>query len=70
LLGDCEEVGLKVKEEEIKYNRMLLYRDQNSEQNHDVKVVNIYFGNMAIFKYLETRSTGQNLIHLEIKSRF
>jgi hypothetical protein len=70
LIDACEEVHLKVNEEKIKYRHMLMYRDQNSEQNQTIKLANIYFENVPIFRYLGKRLTDQNLIHLEIKSRF
>jgi hypothetical protein len=46
---------------------MLLSRHQNSGQNHDIKIANIFFRNVAQFKYLETTVTNPNLYHEEIK---
>jgi hypothetical protein len=39
------------------------------DKNHNAKIVNRAFGNVAKFKYLGTAVTSQNLIHEEIKSR-
>jgi hypothetical protein len=49
---------------------MLLSRHQNTGQNHDIKMANRRFENVAQFKYLGTTITNQNLIHEEIKRRF
>jgi hypothetical protein len=46
---------------------MLLSRHQNAGQNHDVKVGNRCFENVAQFRYLGTTITDQNLIQEEIK---
>jgi hypothetical protein len=62
-----KEVGLEVNAEKTKY--MLLYRQQNAEQNHDIKVANKYFENVAQFKHLGTTVTNQNFIQEEIKRR-
>jgi hypothetical protein len=48
---------------------MLLFRHQNSRQNHDIKIGNRWFGTVAQFKYLGTTVTSQNLIQEEIKRR-
>jgi hypothetical protein len=44
-----KEVGLQVNTEKTKY--MLLSRDQNAGQNHDIKIANKLFQNVAQFKY-------------------
>jgi hypothetical protein len=59
-------VGLRVNTEEIKY--MLLFHHQNAGQNHDIKIGNRCFENVAQFRYLRTTITNQNLIQEEIKS--
>jgi hypothetical protein len=41
---------------------MLLSRHQNSRKNHDMKIANSLFENMAQFKCLETTVTNNNLI--------
>jgi hypothetical protein len=48
---------------------MLLSRDQNSGQNHDIKIANRFFENVAQFKYLGMTVTNQNLIQEKIKRR-
>jgi hypothetical protein len=48
---------------------MLLSRQQNAGQNHDIKTANRSFENVAQFKYLGTTITNQNLIQGEIKWR-
>jgi hypothetical protein len=47
----------------------LLSRHQNAGQNHDLKIANRVFENIAQFKYLGTTVTNQNLIQKEIKRR-
>jgi hypothetical protein len=44
-------------------------RDQNAEQNHNRKIANRCFENVAHFKHLGTRVTNKNLIEEEIKRR-
>jgi hypothetical protein len=48
---------------------MLVSRDQNADQNWDIKIGNRSFENVSQFKYLGTTVTNQNLIQEEIKSR-
>jgi hypothetical protein len=48
---------------------MLLSRHQNAGQNHDTKIANICFENVAQFRYLGTTITNQNLIQEKIKRR-
>jgi hypothetical protein len=48
---------------------MYKYIVQNVGQNHDIKVGNRCFDNVAQFKYLGTTITNQNLIEEEIKRR-
>jgi hypothetical protein len=49
---------------------MLMTRHQNAGQNHNIKIANRSFENMAQFKYLGTTVTNQNLIQEEIKAVF
>jgi ribosomal protein S2 len=67
LMNASKEIGLGVNTQKNKY--MLLSRHQNAEQNHDIKIGNRCFGNMAQFRYLGTMLTNQNLIQEEIKRR-
>jgi hypothetical protein len=46
---------------------MMLSRHQNTGQNHNIKIGDRSFDNVAPFKYLGTRVTKQNLIQEEIK---
>jgi hypothetical protein len=48
---------------------MLLSRRQNAGQNHDIKIGNRWFENVAQFRYLGTTIRNQNLIQEEIKGR-
>jgi hypothetical protein len=48
---------------------MSLSRHQNVGQNHDIKVGNRWFENVAQFRYLGTTITKENLIQEEIKRR-
>jgi hypothetical protein len=47
----------------------MLSRHQNAGQNHDIKLGNIAFENVAQFKYLRTPVTNQILIQKQIKRR-
>jgi hypothetical protein len=48
---------------------ILLSCHQNAGQNHDIKVANRCFENVAHVRYLGTAVTNQNLIQEEIKRR-
>jgi hypothetical protein len=48
---------------------MLMSRRQNIGQNHDIKIADKCFENVAQFTYLGTTITNQNLIQEEIKRR-
>jgi hypothetical protein len=52
LIYASKEVGLEVNSEKTKY--MLLSRRQNAGQNHDIKIGNRCFENVAQFRYLGT----------------
>jgi ribosomal protein S2 len=55
----CKKVGLKEHTEKIRY---MLSRQQNAGQNHDIKIANRSFENVAQFRYLGMTVTNQNLI--------
>jgi hypothetical protein len=67
LIDASKEVLLEVNAEKTKY--MLLSYHQNAGQNHDVKIANSSFENVAQFKYLRMTVTNQILIEVEIKRR-
>jgi hypothetical protein len=56
LTDASKEVGLQVYTEKTKY--ILLSRHQNAGQNHDIKITNRRFENVAQFKYLRTTETN------------
>jgi hypothetical protein len=62
-----KEVGLEVNAEKTKY--MLLSHHQNAGQNHNIKIANRSFENVAQFKYLGMTLTNRNSIQGEIKRR-
>jgi hypothetical protein len=48
---------------------MLMSRHQNAKPNHNIKIANRSFENLAQFKYLGTTLPNQNLIQEKIKRR-
>jgi hypothetical protein len=67
LLDASKEIGLEVNAEKTKY--MSLSRHQNAGQNHDIKIGNRWFENVAQFRYLRTMTKNENLIQEDIKRR-
>jgi hypothetical protein len=67
LIDANKEVGLEVNTEKTKY--MLLSRHQNAGQNHDIKIANRCYENVAQLKYLVTTVTTK-FDQVEIKRRF
>jgi hypothetical protein len=67
LIDASKEVGLEVNTEKTKY--MLLSRQHNAGQNHDITIENRCFENVTQFRYVGTTVTNQNLIEGEIKRR-
>jgi len=47
---------------------MVMSRNQNARQNHNVKTDNKFFERVREFKYLETTLSNPNSIHEGIKS--
>jgi hypothetical protein len=64
LIDTSKEVGLEVNTEKTKY--MLAISSQNAGQNHDIKLGDRCFENVAHFRYLGTTVSIQNLIQKEI----
>jgi hypothetical protein len=64
---DSKNIGLEVNAEKTKY--MLLSCHQNAGQNHDIKIANRSFENVAQFRYSGTTVTHQNFIPGEIWRR-
>jgi hypothetical protein len=62
-----KEIGLEVNTEKITY--MVMSRNQNTGQNHNIKTDNKSFERVEEFKYLGTTLTNKNSINEEIKSR-
>ena len=48
---------------------MFTSHEQNVGQNHNIKIANRHFENVARFKYLRTTLTNENFMHEEDKSR-
>jgi di/tripeptidase len=67
LINAIKKVGLEVNVERTKH--ILISHNQNAGQNHNIKITNGAFENMAKFKYFGTTTTNKNVIHEEIKSR-
>ncbi|PNF32224.1 hypothetical protein B7P43_G18020 [Cryptotermes secundus] len=67
LIDASKEVRLEVNTEKTKY--MLLCHHQNAGKNHDIKIGNSCFENVAQFRYLERTVTNQNLIQEQVKRR-
>jgi hypothetical protein len=63
-----KEIGLEVNAEETKY--MVMSRDQNAGQNHNIKIGNKSFERVEEFKYLGRTRTFRNSIREQINSRF
>jgi hypothetical protein len=53
----------------VKTKYILLFCHQNAGQNHDIKIANRCFENVAPFRYLGTTVTNQNLIWEQIGKR-
>jgi hypothetical protein len=67
LVVASKEIGLEVNAEKTKY--MVMSRDQNVRQNHNIKLDNKSFERVEQFKCLRTTLTNRKSIQEEIKSR-
>jgi hypothetical protein len=67
LVVASKEIDLEVNAEKTKY--MVMSRDQNAGQNHNIKIENKSFERMEQLKYLGTALTNRNSIQEEIKRR-
>jgi hypothetical protein len=65
LIDTGKEVGLEVNTEKTKY--MLLSHHKNEGQNHDIKIANRCFENVAQFRYLGMAVINQNLVQEDIR---
>jgi hypothetical protein len=68
LIGNSNKFGLEVNSEKTKY--MLLSRHQNGRQNHDIKIGNRWFENVAKSKYFRVTVTNPNLIMGKLRAYF
>jgi hypothetical protein len=66
-LAVASKVGLEVNAGKTKC--MVMFRDQNAGQNHNIKAGNKSFERVEEFKYLGATLANRNAIHDEIKSR-
>ena len=67
LVVATREIGLEVNAHKTKY--MTVFRDQNAERIHSMKMDNSPIERVEEFKYLGTTLTNQNSMQEEIKSR-
>jgi hypothetical protein len=67
LVVASKEVGLEVNADKTKH--MVMSRNQNAEQNHNIKIANKSFERVEEFKYLGATLTNRNSIHEDIKGR-
>ena len=67
MLVGSKEIDLEVNADKTKY--MVMSRDQNAGQSHNIKIDNSSSERVEEFIYLETNITNQNPIQVEVKSR-
>jgi len=68
LLASSKEIGLEVNADKTKY--VVMSRDQNAGQSHNIKMDNSSFERVEEFRYLGTTFTNPNSIQEEIKGRW
>jgi uncharacterized membrane protein YjjP (DUF1212 family) len=66
LLVASKGIGLTINTE--KTTCMIMSRDQDAEQYHNIKMVNSFCETVSQFRYLQTSAADPNCIHEEIKS--
>jgi hypothetical protein len=66
LVVASKEIGLEVNAEKTKY--MVMSRNQNAGQNHNIKLNNKSFERVEQFKYLGTTLTNQNSIQEKLRA--
>jgi hypothetical protein len=64
-----ENIKISVECFQFRMADLLRSHHQNAGQNHNTKMVNRSFENVAKFKFLRMTVTNQNLIHKDIKNR-
>jgi len=67
LFVSSKEIGLEVNADKTKY--MVMSRDQNAGQSHNIKIDNRSFARVEELRYLGTTLTNQNSVQEEVKSR-
>jgi hypothetical protein len=67
LVVASKEIGLELNAEKTKY--MVISRNQNAGQSHNIKLDNKSFESVEQFKCMGTTLKNQNSIQEEIKSR-
>ena len=68
LLASSKEIGLEVNADKTKY--VVMSRDQNAGQSHNIKMDNSSLERVEEFRYLGTTLTNPNSIQEEIKGRW
>jgi len=67
LLVGSKQIGLEVDADKTKY--VIMSRDQNAGQSHNIKIDNSPFERVEELEYLGKNLTHKNSIQEEIKSR-
>jgi hypothetical protein len=67
LVAASKETGLEVNADTTKY--LVMSRDQNAGQSHNIKIHNSSFERVEQFKYFGTNLTNKNSIQEKIRNR-